>query len=132
MNTLVPAREAWMVRRIVVVVALAVGLMSAPGTSGAGSARFKAVSNEGQYSWSPVKRTIAAGDKIVWANPTSAEHTVTAYSGAWNKDKAVPAGGSIKMRFSSAGKYKFHCTVKGHSVVEGGKCTGMCGTVVVR
>ncbi|HYI45573.1 MAG TPA: plastocyanin/azurin family copper-binding protein [Actinomycetota bacterium] len=121
-----------MVRRIVVVVALVLGLVSAPGTSGAGSARFKAVSEDGQYSWSPMKRAIVTGDKIVWVNPTSAEHTVTAYRGAWGKDKAVPAGASIRMRFSKAGKYKFHCTVKGHSVVEGGKCTGMCGTVVVR
>lgn len=121
-----------MIRRVVVVLALAVGLLSAPGASVAGSSRFKAVSADGQYLWEPMKRSIAAGDRIVWVNPTSGDHTVTSYKGPWSKDKAVPAGERIKMKFNQPGKYKFHCTVKGHSAIDGGKCTGMCGTVVVR
>lgn len=121
-----------MVGRVVVVATLAAGLLAAPVDSVAGSARFKAVSEDGQSLWKPKKRTIAAGDRIVWVNPTSGDHTVTSHRGPWNKDKAVPSGERIKMKFTQPGKYKFHCTVKGHSVVDGGKCTGMCGTVVVR
>jgi plastocyanin len=124
--------EAGMVRRWAILVVLAVGLVSVPLASEAATARFKAVSQDGQYLWKPKSRTISTGDRIAWVNPTSSDHTITSYSGPWDKDKVVPSGGRIKMRFTKAGTYKFHCTVKGHSVVEGGKCSGMCGTVVVR
>ena len=121
-----------MVSRTVVIVAFVVGLVASPVTSMADSARFRAVEQDGQYLWKPLSRTIAKGDRIVWTNPTDRTHTVTAYSGPWDKDTSVPSGERTAKRFRKAGTYKFRCTIKGHSAVSGGKCQGMCGTVVVR
>ena len=81
--------------------------------------------------WMPSGRTIARGDRIVWRNPTTCDHTVTAYGGNWSKSTALPPGGSTAKRFRRTGTFKFRCLTRGHSVLENGVCTGMCGRIRV-
>ena len=121
-----------MIPRVLVIVAFVVGLVASPIASVADTFRFKAVEQDEQYLWKPLARTIAKGDRIVWTNPTDRTHTVTAYSGPWDKNTSVPSGDRTAKRFRKAGTYKFRCTVTGHSSLDGGKCHGMCGKVVVR
>lgn len=92
---------------------------------------FKAVGCEENPHWDPVKRRISKGDRIVWKNPTRCDHTVTAYAGRWNKNTGLGPGDSTAKRFRRAGLYKFRCLSTGHSVLEDGVCTGMCGRVRV-
>lgn len=100
-------------------------------TSLGDTARFKASGCAEDPSWEPGVRRIAKGDRIVWKNPTQCQHTVTAYSGKWSKDTVLSPDESTRRRFRRAGVYKFRCTTTGHSVVQDGKCTGMCGRVRV-
>jgi plastocyanin len=95
------------------------------------TARFKAAGCTENPHWKPVKRTISKGDRIVWRNPTTCDHTVTAYSGRWDKNTGLAPGDSTRKRFRRAGRYKFRCMTVGHSALEGGVCTGMCGRVRV-
>lgn len=67
----------------------------------------------------------------MWKNPTSCSHTVTAYKGRWNKNTSLAPGESTRKRFRRAGRYKFRCLTPGHSVLQDGVCTGMCGRVRV-
>jgi plastocyanin len=113
-------------------VAIAMGLMLVPMATSAGTARFKAANEDGQFVWRPGSRSIAKGDRIVWTNPTGKAHTVTSYSGSWDKNSVVKPGERTSKRFRKAGTYRFRCTVKGHSALSDGECHGMCGTVVVR
>ncbi|HEV3472627.1 MAG TPA: hypothetical protein VG408_05405 [Actinomycetota bacterium] len=76
-------------------------------------------------------RTIAKGDRIVWKNPTSCDHTVTAYGRGWDKNTGLGPGDSTTKRFRRTGNYRFRCMTVGHSVLENGVCTGMCGRVRV-
>ena len=95
------------------------------------TARFKASGCSDDPTWSPGVRQIAKGDKIVWKNPTDCEHTVTAYAGDWSKNTELSSGESTRHKFGKAGTFKFRCMTSGHSVLDGGKCTGMCGRVRV-
>lgn len=81
--------------------------------------------------WEPVQRSISRGDRIVWTNPTGCDHTVTAYSGRWNKSTALSPGERTAKRFRRSGVYRFRCLTRGHSVLEDGVCRGMCGRVSV-
>ena len=93
--------------------------------------RFRAAGCTENPHWEPVKRRIAKGDRIVWRNPTSCDHTVTAYAGRWNKNTGLAPGDSTRKRFRRAGLYKFRCMTAGHSALEDGVCVGMCGRVRV-
>ena len=120
------------VRRIatslVAVVALTLIATPAP----ADTARFKAAGSTGSFHWQPDFRHIAKGDKIVWKNPTSATHTVTAWSGDWSMNKELPPGETLHKVFKKRGVYKFRCTQPGHSSVSNGECTGMCAEIHVQ
>lgn len=100
-------------------------------TSLGDTSRFRAMGCTENPHWEPTARTISKGDRIVWKNPTSCEHTVNAYGGGWSKATGLPPGGSTAKKFRQVGTYKFRCLTQGHSVVENGVCTGMCGRVRV-
>jgi plastocyanin len=101
-------------------------------TSFGDTSRFRAVGCTEDPHWEPTKRAITKGDRIVWKNPTSCNHTVTAYSGRWSKNTTLRPGDSTRKRFRRTGLYKFRCMTVGHSAVEDGVCNGMCGRVRVR
>ena len=95
------------------------------------TSRFKAVGCTEDPHWQPSARTISKGDRIVWKNPTTCDHTVNAYSGRWSKATGLAPGDRTAKTFKRAGIYKFRCLTQGHSVLENGVCTGMCGRVTV-
>ena len=99
----------------------------------AGSAGFanaaavvKATSTQ---KWNPAKTSISKGVKVVWKNPTTSTHTVTAYSKNWSKNVTLSSGATTSFVFKNTGTFKFRCTI--HSTLVGGVCSGMCGVVKV-
>lgn len=120
-----------LVTRALVAVALAVSaVVVIPGTSIGETSRFKAAGSPGSFHWQPTSRTIHKGDRIVWKNPTSASHSVTAYGGGWSKDTTIASGERTHFKFRKAGTFHFRC--KFHSTLTNGACSGMCGTVTVK
>ena len=119
------------------VLATLIALVLLPAVSTAATRRFAAAGSAGSFRWEPTRRVIAPGDRIVWRNPTSTSHTVTAWRGRWSKDSEIDSDETTAKRFRRVGVYKFRCTVGSgtsfaHSTVSDGKCSGMCGTVRVR
>jgi plastocyanin len=102
------------------------GQTAAPAPVLGAGATVKATDND---SWSPKKKSVPAGTKVVWKNTSGDDHNLVAYKGAWSKSSSLPEGGKTSYKFAKKGKYKFRCTI--HSEMEGTKCDGMCGTVVV-
>ena len=118
-------------RRILVTVLALVALVALAAPSPADTFRVKASGSAGSFRWQPDFRHIGKGDRIVWKNPTSATHTVTAYKGPWNKDASVSSGERTKFRFTRKGAYFYRCTQPGHSSLDNGECSGMCGEIHV-
>lgn len=96
-------------------------------------------------AFSPAEYTVEVGDEVVWNNPSSRSHTVTAYgssvpegaeyfaSGGFGSESAarrayprgdVPAGGEYRHTFEVEGDYEYFCIP--HESV------GMVGTIRVR
>ena len=118
-------------RKLLAVVAS--GVMAAAGMVAASAPSLGAtttVKATGSDAWSPVSKTVAAGTKVVWKNPTDDDHNVTAYKGRWSKKSALGEGASTSFTFRRAGTYKYRCTL--HSKLSDGKCQGMCGKIVAR
>lgn len=111
-------------RLAVVLVAGASLLVPATGAQGA-TYRIKA---EGR-TWSPDFRHVEPGNKVVWKNPTSRRHTVTAWKGPWSKSVVLRPGTRTSKIFRNTGQYYYRC--KRHSTVSNGECNGMCGLVHV-
>lgn len=91
--------------------------------------RIKAAGSPGNFVWQPDIRHASPGDRIVWKNPTTATHTVTAYGGGWSKNVKLAPGERTRKRFEKKGIYEFRCTK--HSQLQDGECSGMCGYVHV-
>jgi plastocyanin len=72
-------------------------------------------------AFAPNPVTIKAGDSINWVNNDNIAHTSTANNNAWNSG-TIPAGGSFKTTFNTAGSFAYHCTIH----------PGMAGTVTVQ
>jgi plastocyanin len=117
------------VKIVMAVVLAAAAVLVVPGTSSGETSRIKAAGSTGSYHWKPKSRTIDKGERIVWKNPTSASHTVTAYGGGWSKDTTIGQNEKTGFKFRSTGTFKFRCTF--HSTLDGGVCSGMCGSVKV-
>jgi plastocyanin len=105
------------------------GVVGVPGTSIGETSNVKAAGSAGSYTWKPKVRKIAADDRVLWKNPTSADHTITAYSGDWNDDVRLNPGDRLRIKFGSAGTYLYRCKL--HSTLSNGECNGMCGKVKV-
>ena len=119
-------------RRALLVGAMLVALLL-PGSPILGATKsFRASGSPGDFSWSPGIQRIAKGDAIRWRNPLSGSHKVVSYGVNWSYDKTVAAGESVRKRFRKRGRFKFRCTLTGHSSLSDGVCSGMCGKVVVR
>ena len=119
-------------RRVLVSVLALIALMAVATPTPAASFRVKASgSSPGNFKWQPDFKHITKGDKIVWKNPTGATHTVTAYSGDWNKNSSVSSEARTSFKFTKKGTFLYRCTQPGHSSVSGGECNGMCGEIHV-
>lgn len=82
----------------------------------------KAATVKGNYAFSPTKKTIHVGTKVVWKNATAAPHTVTSKSSNWKVNKSFSPGKSVSITFKKAGTYKYYCTIH----------PWMKGTIVVK
>ena len=112
-------------------VALVLSVLAVP--SAGDTSRIRAAGSEQDgWKWRPVERVIGTGDRIVWKNPTSKTHTVTAYGGNWRKNTPISPGERTAKRFRRRGTFRFRCKTEGHSALNNGRCVGMCGRVVVR
>ena len=115
---------------ILLALSLAVtGIVMAPGTSTGETSRVKAAGSPGSFTWKPATKKIAEDDRVVWKNPTSADHTVTAYGGNWETDDRLNPGDKLRIKFGSKGTYLYRCKL--HSTMSNGNCNGMCGKVKV-
>ena len=119
-------------RKALVAGATVVVLVFSGSPTWSATSSFRASGSPGDFSWSPRSRSINKGDRIRWRNPLSGSHRVVAYSSNWSYNKTVPSGESVAKRFRRRGTFKFRCTIIGHSELNDGVCSGMCGKVVVR
>ena len=116
--------------KVLLALTLAVtAIVVVPGTSVGETSRVKAAGSPGSFKWKPQTRKIAEDDKVVWKNPTSADHTVTAYGGKWENDDRLNPGDKLRIKFGSKGTYLYRCKL--HSTLSDGNCSGMCGKVKV-
>lgn len=119
-------------RRLAAITSIAALLLVVLAPSSLGdTSRFRARGCTGDPSWDPMVRKISKGDRIVWKNPTNCNHTVNAYGGGWSKATGLPPGERTAKRFKKTGTFRFRCLTQGHSVLDNGVCTGMCGRVRV-
>ena len=112
--------------RFVFAAALAATLMLTSAGFAQATTVVKATSTQ---KWNPAKTSISKGVKVVWKNPTTTTHTVTAYSKNWSKNVTLSPGATTSFVFKNTGTFKFRCTI--HSTLVGGVCSGMCGVVKV-
>jgi plastocyanin len=117
------------VKLMMAVTLAAATVLVVPGTSVGETSRIKAAGAPGSFHWNPTSRTIDKGEKIVWKNPTSAKHSVTAYGDGWSKNTTIQAGEKTGRKFKQAGTFLFRCRF--HSTLNNGSCGGMCGKVRV-
>lgn len=113
-------------RKITIASLAGVLLFSMSGTGFAKSYTVKARAND---TWRKVHTYIGKGDRVVWKNPDSEDHDVTAYGGGWTLSETLSPGESVKKRFKKKGTFRYRCQL--HSALVGGKCEGMCGFVHV-
>jgi plastocyanin len=94
----------------------------------AAPAEAAAVIRGSGVSWSPATLRVDRGTLVRWKG-VSGTHHVRAYGGNWSFDRALPAGTKVKRRFNATGTFRYYCTI--HGTVSGGRCSGMCGRVIV-
>jgi plastocyanin len=113
----------------ILIVALATSAVAEPQASRGPVRATKTVRAIGT-AWTPTTVRISTGDAIRWRAISNAPHTVTAYGGNWRFNKDLPAGAVERHVFRQTGTYRFRCRI--HSSLVNGRCSGMCGKVVVR
>jgi plastocyanin len=74
-----------------------------------------------QLIFDPAMQTAHVGDVIEWTNTGSVMHTITFDSEPSLSDPSLEPGGVWEVKFTTAGTYRYHCTIH----------TGMVGTIVV-
>jgi plastocyanin len=115
-------------KRVAVGAAAAVAVVGLAAPSLGDTTRIKAVKKDGKFRWSNDFVTIDKGDKVVWRNPTSVNHTVTFYEGA-TKNTTIGPDERTSKKFTTRGPKYYRCTI--HSTMNDGECSGMCGHVHV-
>ncbi|MGZ4213954.1 MAG: cupredoxin domain-containing protein [Actinomycetota bacterium] len=97
------------------------GSSSTPPASSPAATSGNQVQATAQLTFSPTTLTVKAGQAVTWMNSSGFPHTVTFDSGP-AFDQQLPDGSSVSRTFSTAGTFKYHCTIHGQS---------MSGTIVV-
>lgn len=73
------------------------------------------------FCFSPTIIRVRPGQSVVWSNKDSFEHNVVGANLSWGAQQTLPAGATVKFRFSKPGVYPYVCTWH----------PGMVGAVVV-
>ncbi len=103
-------------RRILLSIALATGIMctgavlGAPGTTHAASGKTHTVMIQ-NFKFVPQHLVVNAGDKVVWINKDSANHTVTGNGSASSllQSKSLGTNARYSRTLSHAGTIHYHC-----------------------
>ena len=74
----------------------------------------------------PPTATVTAGDTVVWTQPGTRVHNVTADDGSFSSGN-LASGGTFSRAFATPGTYRYYCSIHG---APGG--IGMSGVVVVQ
>lgn len=107
--------------------ALAVAVVLAAAALPANGAFLVRATSDG-FRFRPARAEVARGTRVVW-RAVGGTHTVTAYGGGWSKDTRIRAGERTGFTFEQRGTFRYRCRI--HSTRVDGRCTGMCGRVVV-
>jgi plastocyanin len=62
-------------------------------------------------AFSPRKLSVKVGDTVTWRNADSADHNVTADSGATFRSETFGNGGTFTYKTTEAGTIKYECTL---------------------
>ena len=73
------------------------------------------------FAFVPQTLTVPVNSTIKWKNMDAVTHTVTSDNAAWDSGN-IPAGGTFKFTFTTAGTFPYHCTIH----------PGMTGTIIVQ
>jgi plastocyanin len=125
---LTPRRSVLAIVVAAVLVALTISAAAARPNARTPSRSTKIVKGIGAGHWSPTTVRISTGDSIKW-KAVSNVHTVTAFGGNWSLNRTLSIGSPVTFRFTHAGTYHFRCRF--HSTLVNGRCSGMCGKIVV-
>jgi predicted lipoprotein with Yx(FWY)xxD motif/plastocyanin len=101
------------------------GSSAATATPAAGAGQVVGV-NISNSAFEPKTLTVAPGTTVVWKNPDSMAHTVTADNGAFDSGN-MNQGDGFKFTFTQPGTYAYYCRYHGG---PGGQ--GMAGEIVVK
>lgn len=85
------------------------------------SARVRMVTSGATFAFQPRRISVHPGTTVTWMNDSSADHTVTADTGAWSSS-TISHGQSYRRRFTKPGRYPYVCGLHGY----------MTGVVVVK
>jgi plastocyanin len=73
--------------------------------------------NVANFSFSPATLTVKVGTTVTWKG-VSGSHTVTSDAGApMTFDQSISEGGTVTVTFTTAGTYKYHCSI--HASMHG-------------
>lgn len=108
--------------------AVAVAVLLLVGALAATAYAVERVRATGDSVFRPRKTNASVGERVVWRS-TGGTHTVTAYRGDWSKDSTISDGERTSFTFADAGRYRYRCRF--HSTLSDGRCSGMCGVVIV-
>lgn len=82
-------------------------------------------------TYNPDDLTIRKKDRIAWSNATTTLHHVTFYDSPVSDSLHIPAGAAVLKKFKKPGEYLYYCDIRGHAVLVGDECFGMCGGFTV-
>jgi plastocyanin len=79
-------------------------------TPSSSQAAVSVLGGYGSFSFSPSAMTIKVGTTVTWTNKSSAPHTVTSDTGAFNGSLGE-SGATFKFTFTRAGTFSYHCSI---------------------
>ncbi len=85
-------------------------ISAATNTPSGSQAAVSVVGGYGGFSFSPSVLTIKVGTTVTWTNTSSAPHTVTSDTGAFNHSLGG-SGATFSFTFTRAGTFSYHCSI---------------------
>ena len=104
-------------------------------TSAAGATTFNASVTIRESGYSPATVTIRPGERVIWFNGGTRNHTVTSDSGNQSSSSTIAPGEELSIEFSKPGTYHYHSArlrdhMRGTVVVAGARAAAV-STVTV-
>jgi plastocyanin len=116
-------------RGAIVAVAALATLMALSTVTSAATFRVRAKDTDAGFRWRPKTLTVPVQSRVVW-RIVDGTHNVTSIGSNWSKSSGnIGEGGKTAHTFTKKGTFRYRCTL--HSSLSNGKCSGMCGRVVV-